>query len=108
VAGGIRGSKIGAGPLGELERGESAPRQSVSFWCENKHETTKVFAQEAEVPVTWDCPSCGLAAGLDKDAPPPSTKVAPFKTHLAYVEERRNPQESEELLAEALANLRKK
>lgn len=94
--------------MGEAERGESAPRQRVSFFCANEHETRPTFAAEAEVPATWDCPTCGLAAGLDKASPPPKSKPVPFKTHLAYVQERRNPQESEELLNEALANLRKK
>jgi hypothetical protein len=108
AGGGIRGSKIGAGPLGEPERGEAAPRRRVTFYCANQHETRPAFAEEAKVPETWDCPRCGLPAGPDKDAPPPASKIAPFKTHLAYVQERRNPQESEELLNEALANLRKK
>ena len=35
----IRGSRVGAGPMGEAERGESAPRHRVSFWCANGHET---------------------------------------------------------------------
>ena len=108
MAGGIRGRKIGAGPMGEPERGAAAPRRRVSFYCVNQHETRPVFAQEAEIPLTWDCRRCGLPAGQDKAAPPPAIKPAPFKTHLAYVQERRNPQESDELLAEALANLRKK
>jgi rubredoxin len=108
AGGGIRGSKIGAGPLGEPERGDAAPRRRVSFYCVNGHETRPAFAEEAEVPATWDCPRCGVLAGQDKDAPPPTAKAAPFKTHLAYVQERRNPQESEELLHEALQNLRKK
>ena len=34
MAGGnaIRGSRVGAGPMGEAERGEVAPRVHVSFW----------------------------------------------------------------------------
>ncbi|MDN5896064.1 MAG: RNA polymerase-binding protein RbpA, partial [Nocardioides sp.] len=29
----IRGSRIGAGPMGESARGEAAPRQSVTYFC---------------------------------------------------------------------------
>ena len=54
----IRGSRVGAGPMGEAERGESAPR------------------------------------------------VEPYKTHLAYVKERRSDSDGEAILAEALARLR--
>ena len=48
MAGGnaIRGSRVGAGPMGEAERGEAAPRTFVSFWCSNGHETRPSFAQE--------------------------------------------------------------
>jgi hypothetical protein len=35
----IRGSRVGAGPMGEAERGDSAPRHRVVFWCANGHET---------------------------------------------------------------------
>ena len=48
MAGGnaIRGSRIGAGPMGEAERGEAAPRTFVSYWCANGHEVTPSFAVE--------------------------------------------------------------
>ena len=41
MAGGsaIRGSRVGAGPMGEAERGESIARFRVSYWCANGHET---------------------------------------------------------------------
>ncbi|HZC39423.1 MAG TPA: RNA polymerase-binding protein RbpA, partial [Streptosporangiaceae bacterium] len=43
----IRGSRVGAGPMGEAERGEAAPRVRVSFWCANQHETLPSFACDA-------------------------------------------------------------
>ena len=55
----IRGSRVGAGPMGEAERGESAPRVWVSFWCANGHETRPSFATDAAIPETWECPRCG-------------------------------------------------
>ncbi|AEH09153.1 MULTISPECIES: RNA polymerase-binding protein RbpA [Protofrankia] len=108
MAGGnaIRGSRVGAGPMGEAERGETAPRQRISFWCANNHETRPSFAADATIPETWDCPNCGFPAGRDRDNAPAPPKTEPYKTHLAYVRERRNEKDGEAILAEALAKLR--
>ena len=110
MAGGsaIRGSRVGAGPMGEAERGEAAPRTYVSFYCAKGHETKPSFAHDAVIPETWDCPRCGLPAGRDKDNPPAAPKVEPYKTHLAYVKERRSDADGEAILNEALAKLRDK
>ena len=92
--------------MGEAERGESAPRQRIAFWCANQHETHPSFSDEAAIPDTWDCPRCGFPAGRDKDHPPAPVKIEPYKTHLAYVRERRNAEDGEAILADALAKLR--
>lgn len=102
----IRGSRVGAGPMGENERGEAAPRVRVSFWCANMHETRPSFASDAQVPETWDCPSCGCPAGQDQTNPPQPYSTEPYKTHLGYVRERRSDAEGEAILAEALQRLR--
>jgi hypothetical protein len=94
--------------MGEAERGEAAPRIRVSFWCANNHETRPSFAEEAQIPETWDCPRCGFPAGRDKSAPPAPPKTEPYKTHLAYVRERRNEADGEAILQEALQRLRGK
>ena len=106
AAGAIRGSRIGSGPMGEAERGEAAPRQVVSYFCKNKHNTVLSFAVEAEAPESWDCPRCGMPASMDQDNPPTAPKIAPYKTHLAYVKERRSDTEAAEILTEALQLLR--
>ena len=93
--------------MGEAERGEAAPRQRVSFWCANAHETRPLFADDVAIPATWDCPRCGFPAGPDRANPPAPHKTEPYKTHLAYVRERRNAQDSEKIRAEALAKLRR-
>ena len=67
----IRGSRVGAGPMGEAERGEAAPRQSVTYFCSHEHRTLIAFAVEAAVPDTWDCPRCGLPASMDSRQPAP-------------------------------------
>ena len=104
----IRGTRVGAGPMGESERGESAPRQRVSYWCANGHESRPAFAVDAEKPDSWDCPRCGLPAGLDEQAPPKPPRNEPYKTHLAYVKERRSDADGEAILAEAHAKLKAK
>ncbi|MDR1295373.1 MAG: RNA polymerase-binding protein RbpA [Bifidobacteriaceae bacterium] len=104
----IRGSRVGAGPMGEDERGEAAPRVVVSFWCINLHETRPWFVEDpgTVIPEIWDCPRCGLPAGRDRDNPPAAPRNEPYKTHLAYVKERRNDEDGAALLDEALADLR--
>ncbi|MFV0287634.1 MAG: RNA polymerase-binding protein RbpA [Demequina sp.] len=113
MAGGnaIRGSRVGAGPMGEDERGESAPRQVVNYYCAKGHVTSPSFAlgdenDAPEVPMEWDCPRCGLPGGLDPENPPEPLRNEPYKTHLAYVKERRTDEEGEALLDEALGTLR--
>jgi RNA polymerase-binding protein len=102
----IRGSRIGAGPAGETARGGAAARVTVSFWCEAGHLTRPCFADTADVPAVWECSGCGSPAGRDRDNPPERVPVAPFKTHLDYLRERRSDADAEILLAEALARLR--
>lgn len=112
MAGGnaIRGSRVGAGPMGEAERGEAAPRLRISYWCANGHETRPSFAHEAGTtpPETWDCPRCGYPAGQDAANPPAPHKNEPYKTHLAYVKERRSDEDGQAILDEALSRLRQR
>jgi len=96
--------------MGEAERGDAAPRIVTSYWCANGHETRPSFADEQGVaaPETWDCPRCGFPAGQDQANPPAPPKVEPYKTHLAYVKERRSETEAAEILTEAIEMLRTK
>ena len=102
----IRGSRVGAGPMGEAERGEAAPRQRVIYFCAHRHQSEIIFAVDAAIPDSWDCPRCGLPASTDSDNPPPPPKIEPYKTHLAYVKERRSDKEAADILTEALQALR--
>jgi hypothetical protein len=47
-----------------------------------------------------------MPAGQDRETPPSAPKNEPYKTHLAYVKERRSDADGEAILAEALAKLR--
>lgn len=102
----IRGSRVGAGPMGEAERGDAAPRQRVVYYCANDHESVITFAVDAQTPDSWDCPRCGLPASLDSENPPPPPRIEPYKTHLAYVKERRSDKEAADILDEAIQTLR--
>jgi hypothetical protein len=47
-----------------------------------------------------------LPCGPDQEAPPLAPHAEPYKTHFAYVKERRSDAEGAALLDEALAELR--
>jgi hypothetical protein len=81
------------------------PRRGA-FFCAKGHETRPSFAEDAAIPDVWDCPRCGWPAGRDRNDPPAPPKTEPYKTHLAYVRERRSEDDGEAILAEALAKLR--
>jgi hypothetical protein len=102
----IRGSRIGASPARPNERAEPAPRRQTTYWCANDHVVEISLAVEAAAPETWECPRCGLPAGQDRHNPPARPRTEPYKSHLAYVKERRSDADGEAILAEALAALR--
>ena len=95
--------------MGEQDRGFHADRIQVSYWDELGNETVRNFAAnlpEEEIPEIIDSLSSGLPAGRDKNNPPLVAKLEPYKTHLAYVKERRSEEEAASLLEEALEQLR--
>ncbi|HEY0216858.1 MAG TPA: RNA polymerase-binding protein RbpA, partial [Cellulomonas sp.] len=49
---------------------------------------------------------CGFPGGQDQENPPTPIRNEPYKTHLAYVKERRSAEDGEALLDEALEALR--
>ncbi|MGN9808554.1 RNA polymerase-binding protein RbpA [Micromonospora sp. BQ11] len=104
----IRGTRIGSTPDRPTERYEPAPCRAVTYWCRNDHRVEIRMAAEASPPDVWDCPRCGLPAGRDAQNPPGRVRAEPYKTHLAYVKERRTEEEGEAILAEALAALRRR
>jgi len=107
----IRGSRVGAGPMGEQYRGDKSERVQRSYYCINGHIQEPQFAAHidpSEIPEMIDCPNCGLPAGQDKKNPPQIAKHEPYKTHLAYVKERRTSDEAKALLDEALTSIRER
>ncbi|WP_053384054.1 RNA polymerase-binding protein RbpA [Leucobacter celer] len=107
----IRGARVGSGPMGEQDHGARADRIQISYWDALGNETVRYFAADVaaeEIPEQIDSPTTGLPAGRDQANPPLLPKNEPYKTHLAYVKERRTPEEADELLEAALQKLRER
>jgi len=104
----IRGSRVGSGPMRMSERCDPAPRREVEYWCVEGHRMQILIAADATAPATWDCTRCGSPAGQDAANPPGRSRSEPYKSHLAYVKERRSEADGAAILAEALARLRQR
>ena len=62
----IRGSRVGAGPMGEQDHGVHADRVAVSYWDALGNHTRRFFSATLpadEIPETIDSPQSGLPAG---------------------------------------------
>lgn len=100
---------MGSGPMGEQDHGNHAQRIRVSYWDALGNETVKYYSAEIaedDIPAIVDSPVSGLPSGRDKANPPAAERHEPFKTHLAYVKERRTDEEGAKILEEALEKLR--
>ncbi|MGO1769692.1 MAG: RNA polymerase-binding protein RbpA [Microbacterium sp.] len=107
----IRGTRVGSGPMGEQDHGHHAKRRAVSYWDTLGNEAVRHFSADVadeDIPDVIDHPKSGLPAGRDKNNPPEGAKNEPYKTHLAYVKERRSDAEADELLDEALQKVRER
>ena len=85
------------------------PASYISYWCANGHETRPSFADEAG-PASPRRGTARAAAcrpgGTSENPPTAPPKIEPYKTHLAYVKERRTDADGEAILDEALQTLR--
>jgi len=97
--------------MGEQDRGHHVAKITRSFYCSNGHESHSMYAATVapeDIPAEIDCPNCGFPAGTDKANPPQVAKIEPYKTHLAYVKERRSDEEAAQILEEALTSIRER
>ncbi|ONI87337.1 hypothetical protein ALI22I_23225 [Saccharothrix sp. ALI-22-I] len=104
----FRGRRLGAGAgAGSLENEdvEPAPRRLLRFACPKGHEFEVPFAEDAELPRTWDCRRHG-AESERVDAAQEQRKVKPPRTHWDMLLERRSIADLEALLDERLVELR--
>ena len=101
----MRGIRLGTQSL-ESEVGVSySPRTKYQFLCPNGHSSDIVFAQDAELPQTWQCKSCSEFGTLLKDGKPITLSLAEIKTpksHWDMLLERRTINDLEDLLSERL------
>jgi hypothetical protein len=91
----------------ETEYGaDPVPRTIAAYRCPRGHEYRIPFAEDAEVPSTWECRLDG-SVGLLIDGPEPEAKkVKPARTHWDMLMERRTIADLEEVLNERLNVLR--
>ena len=102
----MRGSRLGAVSYENDHNIDLAPRRDATYVCPTGHRFEMPFSAEADLPLTWECRECGVAAQLvDGDKPEPK-KTKPARTHWDMLLERRSEAELEELLTERLDLLR--
>lgn len=78
-----------------------APRRQVSFACPKGHDFEVPFADDAEVPETWECRLHGVE-GRNLDVVPSNKQVKAPRTHWDMLLERRSIPELQALLDDAL------
>ena len=91
------------------ERGEPAPRRAVTYWCANGHAAElrlRRRGRRRRTPGT--APAAGCRPVRTRRTRRRAPRTEPYKTHLAYVKERRTEEDGEAILAEALAALRQR
>ncbi len=102
----LRGTRLGTTSY-ENDRGiDLAPRRDIEYVCTRGHHLTVPFATDAEIPLTWECRTCGAEAHLADGNRPQDKKLKPARTHWDMLLERRSREDLEEVLAERLAVLR--
>lgn len=102
----LRGSRLGAVSYETDRNAELAPRKPAEYQCPKGHVFDVPFADEAEIPLVWECKFDGSVARLLDGAEPEAKKVKPARTHWDMLMERRTIADLEEVLAERLEVLR--
>jgi hypothetical protein len=102
----LRGSRLGSVSY-ENERSQApAPRIRVGFDCLRGHHFEIPFAEEADLPGRWDCPTCGAPSEATNAVPAEPKPTKPVRTHWDMLLERRSTAELQILLDERLAEVR--
>ncbi|MDO4913896.1 MAG: RNA polymerase-binding protein RbpA [Bifidobacteriaceae bacterium] len=98
----LRGMSIGAKSLESDENVDFAARNDIPYVCARGHRTLVPFADEADIPETWEC-HCGLTAKMDGLEDPETHEIIkPTRTHWDMLLERRSEEELKELLDKRL------
>jgi hypothetical protein len=102
----LRGSRLGAISYETERNTELAARQSADYRSPQGHIYTRPFAQEADIPPTWECKFDGTVGKLVGGVEPDAKKGKPARTHWDMLLERRSIPELEDILSERLELLR--
>ena len=97
----LRGSRLGAVSYETDRNAELAPRKPAEYRCPKGHVFGVPFADDAEIPGTWQCRNGMEGTLIEGDIPEPK-KVKPPRTHWDMLLERRSVEELDELLKERL------
>jgi RNA polymerase-binding protein len=94
----------------QIDRGaKPAPRRDARYWCAHDHLTTVPFAADVEPPEQWLCYACGGLAGPERGAVPVAVRPRVFpRTPYEFLRMRRTEADGDRLLAEAVADLRRR
>ena len=105
----MRGIRLGTHSL-ESEVGVSySARTKQSYKCPNGHLSELVFAQDADLPTTWQCKSCPEQAQLLSEGKFVKLDLDAIKTPRSLLEmllERRSKEELEDILSERISYIR--
>jgi hypothetical protein len=102
----LKATSLGSKSFEEARGVALSPRQQLDFDCPVHHHFSIMFSAEAQLPTSWECPTCWLSA-LRSDGVLDDVPVAkPVRTHWDMLRERRSVGELEEILAERVALLR--
>ena len=108
MAGGsaIRGSRVGAGPMGEAERGDAAPRLYVSYYCANGHETRPRIRRGCHDPRDLGLSAMRFAGQSRLAESTAAAEDRAVQDTSGLRQERRTDKEAADILTEALQALR--
>jgi hypothetical protein len=99
----MKGSRVGAGLSYETERNrELEPRQIARYRTDNGEEFDIPFADDAEIPHTWECRNGMKGTLIDGGDLAEPKKVKVPRTPWDMLRERRSIEQLEELLKERL------
>lgn len=93
----LRGTRLGSLSMETDEGIRPAPRQDVTYLCDNGHRTVLPFSVEADVPAVWEC-RCGLSALRENGEQPEQKQGKAQRTHWDMLCERRDMEDLEQLL----------
>jgi hypothetical protein len=102
----LRGSRLGAISYETDRNAELAPRKPAEYSCPKGHAFAVPFADDVDIPLTWECKYDGQVARLIDGAEPEAKRAKPARTHWDMLMERRTIADLEEVLAERLEVLR--